>query len=347
MLKSNESVRIDIDLERYETTLTILFATDEHEGFYQCHATNEMNENVTRAKFNLCSTSNKTTTTTTTTSKTTSTSHSEHLAKMNMEKSKRARKIIRRKVEPSSAATVIVVQPVVTAVETKMTIPQTKTTTTTSSSSTSSATQKTVQITTQTNVTEEENIEIHEEIEEIRVKIYKECVSAQDLANFKMADEVNEVLNFIEAHKFGSGELPLRELATIGYLVQRGITVTEITHLYNADSFPALRNPQSQAALVQLVEREGHGRMISEVLTEETIIDDEHMFASTVGFRAFMRMIQEQHITIEEVIANFKEEDFVSQEWQYGEIRERCRTMSSERSSMGSREVLSTGKAVF
>lgn len=337
MLKSNESVRIDIDLERYETTLTLLSVTVEHEGFYQCHATNEMSTNVTRAKFNICSTSNKTTSTTTT--RTTKTSHSEHVTKIKTEKAKRARKIIRRKIDLAPAQPIVIETLPVSA---KIIVPQQKSTKTTSSSS--SAAQKTIQVTKRTNVTEEENIEIHEELEEIRVKIYKECVSAQDLANFKMADEVNEVLNFIGAHKFGSGELPLRELATIGYLVQRGITVTEITRLYNSDSFPALRNPQSQAALVQLVEREGHGRMISEVLTEETIIDDEHMFASTVGFRAFMRMIQEQHITIEQVIANFKEEDFVSQEWQYGEIRERCRTMSSERSSMGSREVLSTGK---
>lgn len=206
----------------------------------------------------------------------------------------------------------------------------------------SSSTRNTVQIHKSTNITEEENVEIHEEIEDIRIKIYKELITEKDLENFKIADEVNEVLDMIEASKFGSGEMPLRELATIGYLVQRGITVNEITHLYNVDSFPALKYPESQAALVQLVEREGHGTLISEVLTEETVTDEKKL-AATVGFRAFMRMIEQTHITIEEVITNFKQEDFISHEWKLGEARERI--VESEE-SIGSREVLSTGKLV-
>lgn len=290
-----------------------------------------MSTNVTRAKFDLCSKSTVTTTTTTTTKE-------EHIDQK-IEKTKRARKIVRRKIEvPKLHKTVVDIMP--TPAKVIVDIP--KPTPVPTSKSTSA--QKTVQVFKQTNVTEEQNIEIHEEIEEIRVKIYKELITEQDIANFKMADEVNEVLHFIEAHRFGTGEMPLRELATIGYLVQRGITVTEITHLYNADTFPALKNPESQAALVQLVEREGHGKLISEVLTEETVVDDEHMFASTVGFRAFMRMIQQQHVTIEEVIANFKEEDFIAQEWQHGEVRERLVVTTEGREYVESRAV-STGKS--
>lgn len=283
-----------------------------------------MSTNVTRAKFDLCSKSTVTTTTIT---------KEEHIEQKS-EKTKRARKIVRRKVElPKLHKTVVDIMPAPAKVIVDIPKPTSK----------SSSAQKTVQVFKHTNITEEQDIEIHEEIEEIRVKIYKELITEQDIANFKMADEVNEVLQFIEAHKFGTGEMPLRELATIGYLVQRGITVTEITHLYNADTFPALKNPESQAALVQLVEREGHGKLISEVLTEETVIDDEHMFASTVGFRAFMRMIQQQHVTIEEVIANFKEEDFIAQEWQHGEVRERLVVTTEGREYVQSRAV-STGK---
>lgn len=331
LLKNTEIIRIDIDLNRFESTLTILCASQDHEGIYQCKAVNEMSTNVTRAKFDLCSMS--TITTTTTTTNTTKEEHIEHKS----EKTRRARKIVRRKVEvPKLHKTVVEIMPAPAKVI--VDIPKS-----TAPTSKSSSAQKTVQVFKHTNVTEEQDVEIHEEIEEIRVKIYKELITEQDIATFKMADEVNEVLHFIEAHKFGTGEMPLRELATIGYLVQRGITVTEITHLYNADSFPALKNPESQAALVQLVEREGHGKLISEVLTEETVVDDEHMFASTVGFRAFMRMIQQQHVTIEEVIANFKEEDFIAQEWQHGEVRERLVVTTENREYVESRAV-STGK---
>lgn len=248
------------------------------------------------------------------------------------EKTKKVKKIVKKKIENESARIHKSELDITPAQQVVVEIPIDDSKKPTASSSSGN----TVKIFKTTNITEEENVEIHEEIEEIRIKIYKELISEKDLENFKIADEVNEVLDMIEASKFGSGEVPLRELATIGYLVQRGITVNEITHLYNVDSFPALKYPESQAALVQLVEREGHGTLISEVLTEETVTDEKEL-AATVGFRAFMRMIEQTHITIEEVITNFKHEDFITHEWKVGEARERI----VESSEM---EVLSTGK---
>lgn len=326
MLKNSETVTIDVDLTRCETSVIIKSASYDHEGYYQCKATNEISSNVTRAKFSLAAT----------------TAGPEiPFVEVRQPKMKKVRKIIRRKVEqPAVHQPVVEVLPAPNKVivdipkETELSIKQgassSKSATTASSSSSSSSAKKTIQVIRHTEVTEEENIEVHEEIEEIRVKIYKELITEQDIRSFKMADEVNEVLEMIEAHKFGSGEKPLRELATIGYLVQRGITVTEITHLYNADSFPALMNPEAQAALVLLVERQGHGTLISEVLTEETTVDDEHMFASTVGFRAFMRMIQQEHVTIEEVITHFRAEDFESHEWKHAEAKTVERTEYTE-----------------
>lgn len=317
-------------MQRYESTLTILSVSHEYEGYYQCRAINDVSMNVTRAKFILSMTSSSTTTTTTETTNTTKTTikTEEHQEKSE----KRQKKIVKKKIAPKiSHKSVIEIVPTPTQIIVE--IPK----------ETTAETKKTVQILKETKISTEENIEIHEEIEEIRVKIYKELISQEDLDNFKIADEVNEVLEMIEASKFGAGEQPLRELATIGYLVQRGITVSEITHLYNADTFPALKNPDAQAALVQFVEREGHGTIISEVLTEETVEDDTSL-AATVGFRAFMRMIQMRHVTIEQVITNFKQEDFASQEWKYGEAKEKIVESSDGSEYMGSREVLSTGK---
>lgn len=305
--------------------------SQEFEGFYQCKAVNDVSTDVTMAKFTLSSTSSTTTTTTTSTSMT-----KTDETKVVKEKSKKVKKFVKKRVENESTKihkSELDITPV------QQVVPKEDIKKPTASSSSSN---NTVKIFRTTNIKEEENVEIHEEIEEIRIKIYKELISEKDLENFKIADEVNEILDMIEASKFGTGEMPLRELATIGYLVQRGITVNEITHLYNADSFPALKYPESQAALVQLVEREGHGTLISEVLTEETVTDEKQL-AATVGFRAFMRMIEQSHITIEEVITNFKHEDFITHEWKRGEARERI--VESEE-SVGSREVLSTGKLV-
>lgn len=310
LLKTSDTVVVDVDLNRCETTVIIKSATYEQEGYYQCKLTNEISTNVTRAKFSLSSTA---------------AGHQEPVEALRPPpKFKKNKKIIRKNIEhPVEHKAIVEDLPTKVIVEipkeTEATVIQSssKTSTTTQSSSA----QKTIQVIRHTKVTEEENVEIHEEIEEIRAKIYKELITEKDIRSFKIATEVNKVLELIEAQKFGTGEMPLRELATIGYLVQRGITVTEITHLYNADSFPALKNPEAQAALVHLVERQGHGALISEVLTEETTIDDEHLFASTVGFRAFMRMIQLEHVTIEEVITHFRTEDFERHEWKHAESR--------------------------
>lgn len=138
----------------------------------------------------------------------------------------------------------------------------------------------------------------------------------------EIAKEVEELMTILHAPDFGPGELPLRELATIGYLVRQGVSVNEINEsLYQTDKFPALRTPDAQSALVQLVEREGHGPLISQVLTEETTTD-ESIVAATVGFRAFMRMVELQHATIEEVITHFAPEDFRPHAWEITEATE-------------------------
>lgn len=137
-----------------------------------------------------------------------------------------------------------------------------------------------------------------------------------------IAREVNEIMDILNVREFGPGEAPLRELATIGYLVRQGVTVNEINEsLYQSDNFPALKTPDAQNALVQLVEREGHGPLITQVLTEETTTD-ESIVAATVGFRAFMKMVELQHATVEEVITHFAPDDFKTRPWEVTEATE-------------------------
>lgn len=138
----------------------------------------------------------------------------------------------------------------------------------------------------------------------------------------EIAKEVEELMDILSATDFGPGESPLRELATIGYLVRQGVSVIEINEsLYQTDKFPALKTPDAQSALVQLVEREGHGPLISQVLTEETTTD-ESIVAATVGFRAFMKMVELLHATVEEVITHFAPEDFRPHAWEVTEATE-------------------------
>lgn len=137
----------------------------------------------------------------------------------------------------------------------------------------------------------------------------------------RIVAEINELLEVINAKEFGPGESPLRELAKIGFMMRSGITNEEIESLYDAEYFPALRVPQSQSALVRLVERQGHGALITEVLTEETT-QDEDVIAAKVGFRAFLKMVDLKHSSVEEVIAHFYPEDFKPRSWEQKEAQE-------------------------
>ncbi|KAK9882445.1 hypothetical protein WA026_021476 [Henosepilachna vigintioctopunctata] len=160
------------------------------------------------------------------------------------------------------------------------------------------------------NITEVKLEEIIERVENIIKK-----------GEIKMAKEVTELLDFLDAKQFGPGEQPLKEIAEIGYLVKNGISVREITVLYQENRFPSLKTPQAQSALVNVVERKGYGSLISEVLTEETAVDESKL-AATVGFRAFMKMVEADYVTIEEVITNFIPEDFISRAWESTEVSE-------------------------
>lgn len=157
-----------------------------------------------------------------------------------------------------------------------------------------------------------------------KIKV-KEEVTIEEIVERQrenIAREVEEIMEMLHAKEFGPGEAPLRELATIGFLVRQGVSVNEINEsLYRTDNFPALKTPEAQNALVQLVEREGHGPLITQVLTEETTTD-ESVVAATVGFRAFMRMIELQHVTVEEVLTHFAPEDFRPRAWEVTEATE-------------------------
>lgn len=160
------------------------------------------------------------------------------------------------------------------------------------------------------------------DITEIKLeKIIERCEKIIRKSELKMAKEVSEMLKFVKAKEFGPGESPLREIAEIGYLLKNGITVKEVTVLYDEDRFPSLKSPQAQSAMVNVVERKGHGALISEVLTEDTTVDESKL-AATVGFRAFMKMVEANYVTIEEVITNFTPDDFIQRAWESSEVHE-------------------------
>lgn len=274
-----------IDTTESSSSLTILSCTHTDEGYYTCKATNEIGMNLTRAKLIL-----------------TTMAEQEIIETPEVKKKvkRRTRKIVKKTIQvqeyassSDDEATLTIVKPQVYCSEDDENEDEKR-----------SEDQIIHETTSESAVTTE--IEV--------INFVETSVLLEEIETIKYATEVNEILNRIHAIQFGPGERPLRELATIGFLVQKGITINEITELYNTNKFPSLKLPESQSALVQLVEREGHAKIISDVLTEET--DEEESFvAATVGFRAFIRMIEMKHTTVEEVITRFQREDFIQQEW--------------------------------
>lgn len=158
-----------------------------------------------------------------------------------------------------------------------------------------------------------EEVVTTETVKEFERMVITEKLDVSDVESVKHSVQVNEILTNLKAADFGPGEAPLRELATIAYMVKHGVAVNEINSFYQSDHFPALKTPESQSALVLLLEREGYASIVTEILTETDM--DETQLAATAGFRAFMRMIELNHASVEEIITHFSPEDFFMHEW--------------------------------
>lgn len=313
-IKNTNNIKIDINFEEMKSTCTILNVLNEHFGQYQCKAINDVSEVSTKAKLDLASGP-----AVISTNKEPQTTLNKHLETKDTATSKFKSKVKAKPKKLSSTKDVVKVEnnaEVSKKTDNTEILHEEFNTSSIEMTSTSL-----LEILTSRKIIEEENIEIIEETEAVHVKIYKEAYSQEQIDNFKITDEVNNILDTIEANRYGTGEPPLRELATIGYLLKKGVSINEVLQLYYADFFPALKIPESQSALVQLVERQGYENLIAEVLNIESD-EDEALLASTVGFRAFMRMVELTQCMVEDIIANFKFEDFVSQEWKYREIKE-------------------------
>lgn len=293
-----------------KTTCTIVCVAKENVGIYECKAVNDVSESSNKTKLELASGAAVAAVKTEDKESKETVSAAKDVIKSKAKTKRTVRAVSKEKAKTiahTTGSSASVEQINAANVEIQQTM--------TSNSS--------VQVkTTQHHRMETDNVEIIEETEEIHVKIYKEAFSQEEIEDFKVADEVNSILDIIEANKFGCGELPLRELATIGYLLKQGISIYEITQMYNADFFPALKMPESQSALVQLVERQGHENLITDALTTEVAEEDETLLASTVGFRAFMRMVEISESPIEDIITNFKFTDFIAQEWKQKDIKQ-------------------------
>lgn len=171
-------------------------------------------------------------------------------------------------------------------------------------------------------ITKTENIVVQEIEETFITEIQRttceksiNITGLKDLSDLKRSQEVNEIMKKLEAKSFTSGESSLRELATIAYMVQKGLPVKEIEKLFQSNLFPELQTPESQCALVQLLERRGHATLVSEVLSEKSETEIDENYVASAGFRAFMKMIEMKNQNVEEIVLSITPEDFAAGTW--------------------------------
>lgn len=168
---------------------------------------------------------------------------------------------------------------------------------------------------------ETDEMKIQKEVHYSKEETIEERIETTDIAGLLNEPEILETLGHINIENFGPGIETIKELVIIGYLIQKGSSIEDIKQIYNTNGFTALKQPESQFALVQLVEREGHGKLITEILIAEHVADDA-LLASTVGFLAFLKMIELNHTSVENVISQLSRDDFIRQDWKSIEGKE-------------------------
>lgn len=171
-------------------------------------------------------------------------------------------------------------------------------------------------------ITKTEDI-IVQEIEETTIKeTYRSTIEKEikisdlkDINDLKSSSDVNEMMAKLQSKNFISGEKSLRELATIAYMIKKGLSVSDVDKLFQANAFPDLQTPESQCALVQLLEKHGHATLVSEVLSEKSETEIDENFVAAAGFRAFMKMIETTKIDVEDIILSLSPDDFAASNW--------------------------------
>lgn len=136
-----------------------------------------------------------------------------------------------------------------------------------------------------------------------------------DLENIKSSKDISDIMTKLKSSDFGNETEAVKELVTINYMLQNGLNSVEIQKLLELKYFPTLLNTSTQSALVQLLEREGHEKFVAEILSEKDEKEIDENFLATVGFRAFLNMIETHKEAAKDIILLLKPEDFTSANW--------------------------------
>ena len=119
-------------------------------------------------------------------------------------------------------------------------------------------------------------------------------------AYVRMAQE--EKVNIEEVVQKAALEPKLKEeVAKIGMMVKHGVMAQDVITLMEAGEFPQLMKMEAQAQLMNVVEEFGFKAFVNEVFVDQ-VQQAVQKTDKNIGVRAFMRMMQEANVNVEEII---------------------------------------------
>lgn len=97
-----------------------------------------------------------------------------------------------------------------------------------------------------------------------------------------------------------------KEMAKVGLMVKQGILTEEVLALLEAGEFPQLMKNEAQAKLLNVVEECGFKAIVNSVTIDEAIQRTDR----AIGAKAFVKMIKEAKVNIEEVLTESLPREF-------------------------------------
>lgn len=139
--------------------------------------------------------------------------------------------------------------------------------------------------------------------------------SIHDIESLKKSNDISELMKEFEGKNFESNTDVVKDLVIINFMLQNGLTSSDIQKLLQAKFFPNILNTPVQSALVLLLERESKSNFVSAVLAEKNDNEIDEVFFASVGLRAFIKMIEEEKQESKNILLSLKPEDFASTNW--------------------------------
>jgi len=150
----------------------------------------------------------------------------------------------------------------------------------------------------------------------------KAVLRAVEEKTANMEEVVGMALN---PEEFNLKTRPVVEMAQISTFLNEGISCQEVLALVQAGDLPALRQPETQWPLVQVMDKLGHSATVSQVIVEEPTLNletsemqtteekvDKFISTQSIGLRSLLKMAVQESLNTTDIVSQTKTEEVVS-----------------------------------